>query len=106
MHDAFQHMGNVRTSQAIITVAALLHEDDKPRAEQRAKMAAGSWWREAGGISRLCGVWRPPAKQRDEHIGPRRIADQCGDLGDLRCIRHAYQYVKGEVPLPPPMLRS
>ena len=54
MHDAFQHMGNVWTSQAVITVAALLHEDDKPRGGQLAKVAAGSWWRYAGGISKLC----------------------------------------------------
>jgi hypothetical protein len=106
MHDAFQHMGNVRTSEPIITVAALLHEHDKPRGEQLAKMAAGSWWRYAGGISKLCRGERPPAKQRDEHIGPRRIADQCSDLRDLRCIRHGCQYVQGKAPLPPPMLRS
>ena len=106
MHDAFQHMGNVRTSQAIITVAALLHEHDKPRGEQLAKMAAGSLWRYAGGISKLCRGERPPAKQCDKYISARRIADQCSDLRDLRCIRHACQYVQGEVRLPSPMLRS
>src|SRR6516162_2536989 len=106
MHDAFQHMGNVRTSQAIITVAALLHEDDKPRGGQLAKMAAGSLWRYAGGISELCRGDRPPAKEGDEHIGARRIADQCSDLRDLRCIRHTSQYVQARAPLLPPILRS
>src|SRR5262249_36185579 len=106
MHDAFQHMGNVRTSQPIITVAALLHEHDKARREQLAKMAAGSWWRYPGGISKLCRRERPPTKQRDEHIGPRRIADQCSALRDLRCIRHSCQYVQGGARFPPPMLRS
>ena len=95
MHDAFQHMGNVWTSQAIITVAALLHEDDKPRGGQLAKMAAGSWWRYASGVSKLCCSERAPTEQRDEHIGARRIADQCGDLRDLRCIRHTCEYVRG-----------
>jgi len=58
--------------------------DYKPRGGQLAKMAAGSWWRYAGGISKLCRGERSPAKQRDEHIGARRIADQCGDFRDLR----------------------
>ena len=72
--DAFKHMGNVWTSQAIITVAALLHEHDKARSEQLAKMAAGSLWRYAGGkqaLSRLA-----PARQAVRRaIGARRIAD-------------------------------
>jgi hypothetical protein len=106
MHGAFQHISNVRTGQAIVTVAALLHEEDKPRGGQLAKMAAGSLWRYAGGISKLCRGERPPAKQRDEHIGARRIADQRSDFRDLWRIRHTCEYVQGKAPLLPPMLRS
>ena len=103
--DAFKHMGNVWTSQAIITVAALLHEHDKLRGGQLSKMAAGSLWRYAGGkqaLSRLA-----PARQAVRRaIGARRIADQRSDLRDLRCIRRVCRYVQGKAPLPPPMLRS
>jgi hypothetical protein len=81
-------MANVRTRQTIITVAALLHQRDKPRAGQLAEMAAGSLWRHAGGTSELCCSERAPAEQRDEYIGARGIADQRSDFRDLRCIRH------------------
>jgi hypothetical protein len=60
-------------------------------------MATGSLRRHAGGESELSRGQRAPVEQRDEHIGARQITDQRGDLCDLRCIRHARQYLRGKV---------
>ena len=89
VHDAFQHLPDMRPGQAVIAVAALLHRHQKPRRGELAEMAAGGLRRHAGGKRQLGRGQRAAAEQRAQDIGAGRIADQSRDFGHLRCIRHA-----------------
>jgi hypothetical protein len=88
VHDAFQHLPDMGTGQAVIAMAALLHRHQKPRRGELAEMAAGGLRRHAGGKGQLGGGQRAAAEQRAQDIGAGRIADQSRDFGHLRCVRH------------------
>src|SRR5215472_7530529 len=88
VHDAFEHLPDLRPGQAIVTVASLLHLHDEVGGGELAEMPAGGLRRHAGREGQLARGQRAAAQQRAQHAGARGVAHQGGDFGDLRGARH------------------
>src|SRR3954447_7079801 len=92
LRDAFEHRGDVPAGKLEITVAALLGRHDQLRPRELAQVTARGLRRYVRRVGKLARGQRPPIEQRGEDIRAGRIADQCGDGGEIENLAHGAKY--------------
>ena len=88
VHDAFEHRGNARAGEPVVTVTALRHDADQLRRRELAEVAARGLRRHVGRVGKLGRGQGAAVEQRTEDIGARRIADEGGDGGEIEDFAH------------------
>ena len=83
-HDCFQHRRDARLRQRIIAVATLGRELEQAAVRQFCEMRARGLLRDASLQRQLARRQRAAIHQRGQHVGTGRIADQAGDVGEIR----------------------
>jgi len=89
-HENFQHARDERRGQAEISSSALLFEREQSSVGEFRKMSTRCLRRQAGYLGELRGGQRSAIHQRAKHVGARRIADECRDLGDFGSRVHVF----------------
>jgi len=90
-HDLFEHARNLRATKPEITVAAASLVSEQPRLDQLCQMRARGLRGHMSDIGEFASAQRAAVHQRRQHVRARRVANQCGDLGDVGSVSHVTQ---------------
>ena len=93
-HDRLDQARDLGRGEPEIAVAPLPVAGQKPRIDQLCQMRARGLRGHMRGIGEFAGAQRAAVHQRREHVGARRIAEQCRDLGDVGGVCHGFSIAR------------
>jgi len=88
-HQGFEHVSNIGSAQADISVTSLFDEIDQPGLLELGQMTADRLRRDVADLGQFGGRQGTPIHQRLKHVGTRRIADQGSYGGNGRSDLHS-----------------
>ncbi len=87
-HHGFEQVRDVGVGDAEITVPALRLDGEQARLAQLGEVRADRLARDAGGVGQFRRGQGHAAHQHVQHFGARLVADQGGDVRDIRSVSH------------------